>query len=202
MGVNKQAKWVLIDNYDSFTYNLVQRLGELGVEGVEVIRNDAIALPELMAMSPDALIISPGPKGPRDAGISMAAVKAWMGRVPVLGVCLGHQVIVEVLGGAVVRAVRVMHGRTSEVHHDGRGLYEGVPNPFVANRYHSLLADPERLPDELEVTAWTSHGEIMGVRHVRWPLYGVQYHPESILTPEGVRVLGRFVALVEGRQGD
>jgi len=182
----------LIDNYDSFTYNLVQAFLVLGAE-VLVHRNDAIAVEEARALSPTHLCISPGPGTPYDAGISMEMIRAFAGRVPVLGVCLGHQSIVEAFGGKVVRAGRLMHGKTSLVHHDGLGVFAGLPQPCEVGRYHSLIAAPETLPSELTVTARTPEGEIMGVRHRDLAVEGVQFHPESILTPLGPQLLGNFL---------
>jgi anthranilate synthase/aminodeoxychorismate synthase-like glutamine amidotransferase len=186
------TRLLLIDNYDSFTYNLVQAFLVLGAD-VRVYRNDHIGLDEAEALEPTHLCISPGPGTPADSGISMGMIERFAGRIPVLGVCLGHQAIVEVFGGAVVRAPRLMHGKASSVRHDGRGLFEGMPQSFAAGRYHSLIAERERLPGELDVTAWTEEGEIMGVRHRRLPIEGVQFHPESVLTPEGPRLLAAFL---------
>jgi anthranilate synthase/aminodeoxychorismate synthase-like glutamine amidotransferase len=184
---------LLIDNYDSFTYNLVQAFLVLGAE-VLVYRNDAITVAEARALAPSHLCISPGPGTPYDAGISMEMIRAFAGRVPVLGVCLGHQSIVEVFGGKVVRAGRLMHGKTSLVHHDGLGLFAEMPQPCEVGRYHSLIAAPETMPPELTVTARTPEGEIMGVRHRDLAVAGVQFHPESILTPQGPQLLGNFLA--------
>ena len=189
------VRLLLIDNYDSFTYNLVQAFLVLGAE-VLVYRNDAIAVAQARALAPTHLCISPGPGTPYDAGISMEMIRAFAGSVPVLGVCLGHQSIVEVFGGKVVRAGRLMHGKTSLVHHDGLGLFADLPQPCEVGRYHSLIAAPEALPPELTVTARTPEGEIMGVRHRDLAVEGVQFHPESILTPEGPRLLGNFLAQV------
>ena len=186
------TKLLLIDNYDSFTYNLVQAFLVLGAD-VRVHRNDRIGLEEAESLEPTHLCISPGPGTPADSGISMPMIERFAGRIPVLGVCLGHQAIVEVFGGAVVRAPCLMHGKASSVRHDGRGLFEGVPQSFAAGRYHSLIAERERLPGELEVTAWTEEGEIMGVRHRQLGIEGVQFHPESVLTPEGPRLLAAFL---------
>ena len=187
------TRLLLIDNYDSFTYNLVQAFLVLGAD-VRVLRNDMIGVAEAEALSPTHLCISPGPGTPRDAGISMDMVRAFAGRIPVLGVCLGHQSIVEVFGGKVVRAGRLMHGKTSRIHHDGLGLFAGLPEPCEVGRYHSLIAAPEALPAELTVSARTAEGEIMGVRHGHLQVEGVQFHPESILTPDGARLLGNFLA--------
>jgi anthranilate synthase/aminodeoxychorismate synthase-like glutamine amidotransferase len=188
----RPRKLLLIDNYDSFTYNLVQAFLVLGAE-VLVYRNDAITVAQAHALQPTHLCISPGPGTPYDAGISMEMIRGFAGRVPVLGVCLGHQSIVEVFGGKVVRAGRLMHGKTSLVHHDGLGLFADLPQPCEVGRYHSLIAAPETLPPELIVTARTPEGEIMGVRHRDLAVAGVQFHPESILTPQGPRVLGNFL---------
>jgi anthranilate synthase/aminodeoxychorismate synthase-like glutamine amidotransferase len=188
----RQSRLLLIDNYDSFTYNLVQAFLVLGAE-VRVHRNDEITVDAAMAMAPTHLCISPGPGEPEDAGVSKDMIRAFAGRIPVLGVCLGHQALVEVYGGSIVRADRLMHGKASKVLHRGTGLYEGLPNPFAAGRYHSLIARRESVPGFFEVTAWTEEGEVMGVRHESLPLEGVQFHPESILTPEGPRLLGAFL---------
>ena len=185
---------LMIDNYDSFTYNLVQYLGELGVR-VTVRRNDALTLAQARRLSPAGVVISPGPGRPSDAGISNELIRAFAGRVPILGVCLGHQCIGEVFGGEIVRARRLMHGKTSSIHHDGTGVFRRVPNPFDATRYHSLVVRPDSVPDALRVTAWTREKEIMGLAHRRWPVFGVQFHPESILTVEGKALLANFLAL-------
>ena len=184
---------LVIDNYDSFVYNLVQELGELGAEPV-VHRNDAIDIDGIRADSPDAILISPGPGRPEDAGISMAVVTELAGTYPILGVCLGHQVIGQVYGGRVVSAPTLMHGKTSSVHHDGRSLFSGLPDPFVATRYHSLVVDPDTVPDVLDVTATTPDGVIMGLRHRTLAVEGVQFHPESLLTPSGPALLSNFLA--------
>ena len=183
---------LLIDNYDSFTYNLVQAFMVLGAD-VQVYRNDAITVPEALALKPTHLCISPGPGTPHDAGVSMDMIRAFAGRVPVFGVCLGHQSIVEVFGGKVVRAGRLMHGKTSPVQHDGRGVFAGLPQPCEVGRYHSLIAQPESLPAVLEVTARTPEGEIMGVRHRELRVEGVQFHPESVLTPNGPQLIQNFL---------
>jgi len=183
---------LLIDNYDSFTYNLYQYLCELGAR-VTVVRNDAITVDEARAMQPDCIVISPGPGVPRDAGISIELIRALGPSTPTLGVCLGHQAIAEAFGGEVVRAPELMHGKASRVHHDGRGVLEGIPSPFSAIRYHSLCAAPERVPDVLEVTARTDTGVIMGVKHREYPVHGVQFHPESILTEHGKELLSNFL---------
>jgi len=190
---------LLIDNYDSFTYNLVQAFLVLGAD-VLVHRNDQITVEHARALAPTHLCISPGPGTPHDAGVSMDMIRAFAGSIPVLGVCLGHQSIVEVFGGDVVRAARLMHGKVSPVHHDGRGVLAGMPQPFAAGRYHSLIAKPETLPAVLEVTARTAEGEIMGVRHRELMVEGVQFHPESVLTPEGPVLLGNFLKLQAGRR--
>lgn len=188
------ARLLLIDNYDSFTYNLVQAFLVLGAE-VLVHRNDQITVEEARALRPTHLCISPGPGTPRAAGVSMPMIEAFAGEVPILGVCLGHQCLVEVFGGEVVRASRLMHGKTSPVHHSGQGILRGLPDPFDAGRYHSLIARPDSLPDVLEVSAHTAEGEIMGVRHKTLAIEGVQFHPESILTPQGPTLLGAFLAI-------
>jgi len=187
-----KARLLLIDNYDSFTYNLVQAFLVLGAE-VAVHRNDALTPEEARALAPTHLCISPGPGTPRDAGVSMDMIREFAGRIPVLGVCLGHQSIVEVFGGEVVRAGRLMHGKTSRVQHDGRTLFAGVPQACEVGRYHSLIAAPASVPAVLEVSARTAEGEIMAVRHRTLAVEGVQFHPESILTPEGPRMLGNFL---------
>jgi len=193
------VKLLLIDNYDSFTWNLAQYFGELGAD-VAVERNDAIALEAIVAAAPEAIVISPGPCTPNEAGISMDVVRRFAGATPILGVCLGHQCIGQVFGGRIVRAPRVMHGKTSKIFHDEQRLYEGVVNPFVATRYHSLVIAPETMPAELEVTAKTWDDEIMGVRHrgfagTRAPLEGVQFHPESIMTTAGKAMLKNFLRM-------
>jgi anthranilate synthase/aminodeoxychorismate synthase-like glutamine amidotransferase len=187
----------MIDNYDSFTYNLVQYLGELGAD-VVVRRNDAIGLDDIAALAPDGIVVSPGPCTPREAGISVSAVQRFAGQVPILGVCLGHQAIGAAFGGSIVRAGRIMHGKTSPIHHDGRGLYAGLPDPFEATRYHSLLIDAANFPAVLERTAWTAEGEIMGVRHRSVFVEGVQFHPESILTLAGKQLLANFLERLGG----
>jgi anthranilate synthase/aminodeoxychorismate synthase-like glutamine amidotransferase len=188
---------LLIDNYDSFTYNLVQAFLVLGAE-VSVYRNDALTPAAALALAPTHLCISPGPGTPYDAGVSMDMIRAFAGRIPVLGVCLGHQSIVEVFGGKVVRAGRLMHGKTSLVHHDGATLFAGLPEPCEVGRYHSLIAAPETLPAVLAVSARTAEDEIMGVRHRTLAVEGVQFHPESILTPEGPKLLGNFLQVTAG----
>jgi anthranilate synthase/aminodeoxychorismate synthase-like glutamine amidotransferase len=189
-----KPRLLLIDNYDSFTYNLVQGFLVLGAE-VSVYRNDALSTQAALALAPSHLCISPGPGTPYDAGVSMDMIRAFAGRIPVLGVCLGHQSIVEVFGGKVVRADRLMHGKTSQVQHDGRTLFAGLPQPCEVGRYHSLIAAPASMPAELEVSARTAEGEIMGVRHRQLLVEGVQFHPESILTPEGPRLMSNFLGL-------
>src|SRR3954466_7748428 len=187
---------LVLDNYDSFTYNLVQYLGELGAE-VSVVRNDQVTVDALAASKPERIVISPGPGRPEDAGITMQVIRDLGARTPIFGVCLGHQAIGAVFGGSVVRAAVPMHGKTSTIEHNGRGVFSGLTAPFLASRYHSLVVSEEALPDELEVTARTQEdGTIMGLRHRRWPVHGVQFHPESILTGEGKRILRNFL---EGR---
>ncbi|MCB1151634.1 aminodeoxychorismate/anthranilate synthase component II [bacterium] len=188
---------LLIDNYDSFTYNVVQALGELGAQ-VRVVRNDAMDCDALEALRPASLIVSPGPGTPDDAGVSLEMIRRSIGVRPVLGICLGHQSIVQACGGRITRADKVMHGKTSHVYHDGRTLYDGLSNPFDATRYHSLLVREEDLPSCLEVSAYTSGGEIMGVRHKEHPVEGVQFHPESILTVEGNDLLANYLSRVAG----
>ncbi|MDA5110567.1 aminodeoxychorismate/anthranilate synthase component II [Brevibacillus sp. LEMMJ03] len=183
---------LMIDNYDSFTYNLVQYVGELGEE-LRVVRNDKITLEEIERLAPDYLMISPGPCTPNEAGISMEAIRHFAGKIPMLGVCLGHQSIGQVFGGKVVRAERLMHGKTSEVFHDGQTIFRGIPSPFTAARYHSLILEEASLPDVLEVTARTAEGEIMAVRHRHYPIEGVQFHPESIITQHGKQLLQNFL---------
>ena len=183
---------LMIDNYDSFTYNLVQYLAELGAD-VEVRRNDAVGLDDVQARAPDGIVISPGPCTPREAGVSVPLIQRFAGQIPILGVCLGHQAIGAAFGGDVVRAPRIMHGKTSPIRHDGTGVFAGLPDPFDATRYHSLVIDPGTLPPALLRNAWTEEGEIMGVRHRSLLVEGVQFHPESILTLEGKRLLGNFL---------
>jgi anthranilate synthase/aminodeoxychorismate synthase-like glutamine amidotransferase len=185
----------LVDNYDSFTYNLAQELGELGAD-VDVRRHDAFTLLELEAASPDGIVISPGPGAPKDGGLSTAVIERFAGRIPILGVCLGHQCLAEVYGASIVRADELVHGKASAIYHDGRGVFEGLPQPFDATRYHSLAVDPATVPPELEVTASTradGGGIIMGLRHRELPLEGVQFHPESILTRNGMDLLANFL---------
>jgi anthranilate synthase/aminodeoxychorismate synthase-like glutamine amidotransferase len=183
---------LLIDNYDSFTYNLVQAFLVLGAS-VDVRRNDAITVEEALGLGATHLVISPGPGTPRNAGVSLRMIEAFAGRLPIFGVCLGHQSLVEAFGGKVVRAGRLMHGKVSPVLHDGRGLFQGLPQEFSAGRYHSLIAEPASMPAVLEVTARTAEGEIMGVRHKSLPIEGVQFHPESVLTPDGPRLMANFL---------
>lgn len=185
---------LMIDNYDSFTYNLVQYLRQLGEE-VVVYRNDKISLSEIEQLRPDRLVVSPGPCTPNEAGISVPAITHFAGRLPILGVCLGHQSVGQAFGGRIVRAERLMHGKTSPVCHDGRELFAGLPNPFDATRYHSLLVERSSLPECLKITAWTVEGEIMGMRHRHLPVWGVQFHPESILTVHGLDMLRNFVEM-------
>ncbi|YCM44274.1 aminodeoxychorismate/anthranilate synthase component II [Verrucomicrobiaceae bacterium 227] len=184
----------VIDNYDSFTYNLVQYFGELGVE-MKVFRNDAITLDELRDLEPDRICISPGPCTPNEAGISCDVIKTFGESVPIFGVCLGHQSIGQVYGGEVVRAEKLMHGKTSMIHHEGKSVFKDLPNPFEATRYHSLIVDKESLPDCLEITAWTDDGVIMGLKHKYLEVHGVQFHPESILTNHGKAILKNFLDL-------
>jgi len=184
---------VIIDNYDSFTYNIVQTLGGLGAK-MEIFRNDRIDVAGIAALNPDRLLISPGPCDPAQAGVSIAAIRHFAGKIPVLGVCLGHQAIGEAFGGKVVRAGRLMHGKTSPIFHDGRGVFTGLPSPFEAMRYHSLVVERESLPDCLEITARTDQDELMGLRHKTLVVEGVQFHPESIMTPDGVQLLKNFIA--------
>ncbi|MDX2140354.1 MAG: aminodeoxychorismate/anthranilate synthase component II [Chloroflexota bacterium] len=183
---------LVIDNYDSFTYNLVQYFGELGCE-LCVVRNDQITLSAIRDMQPSHIVISPGPGDPDDSGVSLDVLRELGATTPVLGVCLGHQCIGQVYGGVVKRAERQMHGKVSLIHHDGDPMFAGLPTPFEATRYHSLIVEPETLPDCLQVTAQTAEGEIMGLRHKDYPVYGVQFHPESILTPNGIQILRNFI---------
>ena len=185
---------LIIDNYDSFTYNLVQYFGELGAE-MKIIRNDTMSVAEIRALQPSRICISPGPCTPNEAGVSCAVIEAFGPHIPILGVCLGHQSIGQVYGGEVIRAERLMHGKTSPIHHNGTSVFKGVPNPFEATRYHSLIVKRETLPECLEITAWTAENEIMGLRHKQHPVHGVQFHPESILTQEGMQLLKNFLTL-------
>ncbi len=184
----------MIDNYDSFTYNLVQFLGEQG-QDIQVFRNDKITLEEIKSLKPDHIVISPGPCTPNEAGISMDVIREFGGKIPILGVCLGHQSIGQVFGGKIVRAQCLMHGKTSQIYHDGKTIYKNLPNPFTATRYHSLIIQEDTVPDCLEVTAKTDKGEIMGVRHKENLIEGVQFHPESILTDVGKQLLANFISL-------
>ena len=190
----ENTRMLLIDNYDSFTYNLVQAFAALGAE-VLVYRNDAIGVDEALQLEPTHLVISPGPGRPEDAGVSLDMIAAFADRIPVLGVCLGHQCLVNHFGGDIVRAERLMHGKTSMAKHDGKTIFEGLSQPFEVGRYHSLCAEHDTLPDVLELTAETNRGEIMGVRHKTLPLEGVQFHPESVLTPEGDRLMANFLRM-------
>lgn len=185
---------LMIDNYDSFTFNIVQYFGELGEE-VRVYRNDRITLEEIAALQPARLVISPGPCSPEEAGISVAAIRHFAGKLPILGVCLGHQSIGTAFGGRVVRSSTLMHGKTSPIHHNGQGLFRGLPNPFNATRYHSLVVERTTLPPCLEITAWVEEGEIMGLAHRELPVWGVQFHPESILTEGGMELLRNFLTM-------
>jgi anthranilate synthase component 2 len=185
---------VMIDNYDSFTYNIVQYFGELG-EDVQVFRNDRISLEEIERLKPHRLVISPGPCTPEEAGISVAAIRHFAGKIPLLGVCLGHQSIGAAFGGKVVRSSTLMHGKTSPILHDGKGLFAGLPSPFNATRYHSLVVERATFPECLEITAWVEEGEIMGLQHRTLPVWGVQFHPESILTEGGMQILGNFLEI-------
>ena len=190
---------LVLDNYDSFTYNLVQYLGQLGEE-VAVRRNDAITLDEIEAMNPEAIFLSPGPCSPEQAGITVDVVRRFHRHIPLMGVCLGHQAIGHAFGGRVVRAGRIMHGKTSPILNDGRTIFKGLPSPFPAGRYHSLIVERESLPDCLEVSAETEEGEIMGLRHREWPVEGIQFHPESILTPSGKRIIRNFLQLIDRKE--
>ena len=185
---------LIIDNYDSFTYNLVQYFGELGAE-MRIFRNDVITVAEIKALRPERICISPGPGTPNEAGISCDLIRELGATIPILGVCLGHQAIGQVYGGDVVRADRLMHGKTSPIHHGAAGIFAGMPSPFEATRYHSLIVKPETLPDCLEITAWTEEREIMGLRHKQYLVHGVQFHPESILTRDGKRLLENFLRI-------
>jgi anthranilate synthase/aminodeoxychorismate synthase-like glutamine amidotransferase len=184
----------MIDNYDSFTYNLVQHLGEIG-EDIRVFRNDKVTIKDIEELKPERIVISPGPCTPKEAGVSVDVIKYFAGKIPILGVCLGHQAIGAAFGGDIIRAPRLMHGKTSMIHHDGKTIFEGLPNPFEATRYHSLIIKKETLPDCLEITAWTDQDEIMGVRHKEFIVEGVQFHPESILTKVGKTLLKNFLKL-------
>jgi anthranilate synthase component II len=190
---------LMIDNFDSFTYNLVQYLGELG-EDVRVYRNNALTLEQVGEIAPEMIVISPGPCTPKEAGISVGVIQRYAGQIPILGVCLGHQAIGDAFGGRIVRAGRIMHGKTSPILHDGRTIFRGLSNPFDATRYHSLLIERATIPDCLEISAWTAEGEIMGVRHRKLLIEGIQFHPESILTLEGKALLKNFVARARHRE--
>jgi anthranilate synthase component 2 len=189
----------MVDNYDSFTFNLVQYLGELGAE-VEVFRNDAIDVAGIRARRPDGLVLSPGPCTPAEAGVTVPAIQALAGELPILGVCLGHQAIGQAFGGRVIRNQRIVHGKASPVRHRGQGVFRGLPSPFQAGRYHSLVVERATLPAALQVTAWTDEGEIMGLRHRQLAIEGVQFHPESVLTAEGKRLLGNWLAQLGRRE--
>jgi anthranilate synthase/aminodeoxychorismate synthase-like glutamine amidotransferase len=192
---------LMIDNYDSFTYNLVQYLGQLGAE-VRVFRNDRIGLDEIGELAPEAVFLSPGPCSPKEAGITVEVIRTYHKEIPMLGVCLGHQAIGYAFGGNIVRAERLMHGKTSQIRSDGKTIYRGLPNPFVAGRYHSLIMEKSSVPDCLMVTAETEEGEIMGVRHREYPVEGIQFHPESILTPNGKRIIKNFLEGLKGKKGE
>ena len=185
---------LVLDNYDSFTYNLVQYLGELNEEQ-KVVRNDAVSLEDIRRMTPSAIVISPGPCTPKEAGISVDVIKSFGPEIPILGVCLGHQSIGAAYGGSVVRAPEIVHGKTSKIHHTGRGIFVGIPSPFNATRYHSLIVDRNTMPHDLEVTAWTENGIVMGVQHKRFRVFGVQFHPESIATEFGKDLLKNFLSI-------
>ncbi len=185
---------LMLDNYDSFTYNIVQYFGQLG-EDVRVYRNDEITLAQIADLAPQRLVISPGPCSPEEAGISVAAIREFAGTIPILGVCLGHQSIGAAFGGKIVRSSTLMHGKTSPIHHDGREIFAGLPSPFNATRYHSLVVERSSFPDCLEITAWVEEGEVMGLRHRELPLWGVQFHPESILTESGMQLLRNFLEI-------
>jgi anthranilate synthase component 2 len=186
------ARVFVVDNYDSFTFNLVQEMGELGAT-IEVARNDEITVSALAAVAPDGIVLSPGPGRPESAGITESVIRELGASTPILGVCLGHQAIGQVFGATIVRAPSIMHGKTSEIHHRGVGVFVDLPTPLVATRYHSLVIDPATVPDELEVTAWTNDGVVMGVRHRDYPIEGVQFHPESVLTVDGPQLLANFL---------
>ncbi len=185
---------LMIDNYDSFTYNLVQYLGELG-QRVKVFRNDALSINDIKKLNPAKIVISPGPGRPEDAGISCEVIRQFSGKIPILGVCLGHQALGYVFGAKIVGARRLMHGKTSKIYHNKKDIFKGIPNPFLATRYHSLLVDKKSLPDCLEITAFTAENEIMGLKHKAYPVWGVQFHPESILTKSGKQILDNFIKL-------
>jgi len=190
---------LMIDNYDSFTYNLVQYLGQLGCE-VLVHRNDEISVDEINGLKPDAIFLSPGPCTPKEAGITVDVVKAYHKTTPIMGVCLGHQAIGYAFGGNIIRADRLMHGKTSPIHHNGKTIFKGLPNPFTGGRYHSLIVEKSSLPSCLEITAETPEGEIMGFRHRQYMIEGIQFHPESILTPNGKRIIRNFLDIIEKKE--
>ena len=192
--VSLKVDILMIDNYDSFTYNLVQYLGELG-EDIRVFRNDKITIPEIQNLNPDRVVISPGPCTPKEAGISIKVIQHFAGKIPILGVCLGHQSIGAAYGAEIVNAPRLMHGKTSMIYHDGKTVFRDIPNPFEATRYHSLIIRKETLSDDFEITAWTDQDEIMGIRHKIFAIEGIQFHPESILTKEGKNLLRNFLKL-------
>jgi len=192
---------LMIDNYDSFTYNLVQYIGQLGGE-VVVHRNDVISIDEIRTLKPNAIVLSPGPCTPHEAGISVEVIRQLGTTIPILGVCLGHQAIGYAFGGEVIRAGRIMHGKTSQIINDGRTIFKGLPNPFVAGRYHSLILKRDSLPDCFEISAETEEGEIMGIRHKELPVEGIQFHPESILTPNGKRILKNFLTMIEAAEAE
>lgn len=183
---------LMIDNYDSFTYNLVQYFGELGVK-LKVFRNDKISIMQIKRFAPSKIVISPGPCSPNEAGISNEVIESFSGKIPILGVCLGHQCIGHVFGGNVVRAGRIMHGKTSKIYHSEKGIFRGMPDPFLATRYHSLLVERKSIPETLEITAWTKEREVMGLQHKKHPTFGVQFHPESIMTEQGKKILANFL---------
>jgi len=189
---------LMIDNYDSFTYNLVQYFGELGADP-KVFRNDQITIEKIKRLQPDQIVISPGPCTPKEAGISNEVIRIFSGKIPILGVCLGHQCIGDALGGKIIRAKRIMHGKTSPVFHDNQAIFKNIPNPFAATRYHSLLIEKKSIPSDLIISAWTKEGEIMGVRHKHHPTWGVQFHPESIMTQAGKEMLANFLRLSKAK---
>lgn len=190
---------LMIDNYDSFTFNIVQYLGQMGEE-VQVYRNDKITLSDIQKLKPRAVFLSPGPCTPKEAGVTVDVVREFHKTLPIFGICLGHQSIGYALGGDIVRAERIMHGKVSPIHHDGKTIFAGLPNPFTAGRYHSLIVRPETLPDCLEVTATTVEGEIMGLRHREYPVEGIQFHPESVLTPQGKRIIRNFLKMTSRKE--
>lgn len=185
---------LMVDNYDSFTYNLVQYLGALGVN-IKVFRNDKITIDRIKKLRPEKIVISPGPGRPEDAGISCDVIRGFSGKIPILGVCLGHQCLGFAYGGRIINAKRLMHGKTSFIYHHQQGIFKGIPNPFIGTRYHSLIVEKKSLPSCLEITAWTKEGEIMGLKHKKYPLWGVQFHPESILTKVGKNILANFLKI-------